>query len=53
MSRKMTRSTFLLGVGGAATLASFGMPASGQTGRRNVLWIIGHSQLCAPSASSE
>lgn len=40
MTRKMTRSTFLLGVGGAATLASFGLPASAQTGRRNVLWIV-------------
>ena len=40
MKRKMSRSTFLLGVGGAAALASFGLPASAQTGRRNVLWII-------------
>jgi len=40
IKRKMSRSTFLLGVGGAAALASFGLPASAQTGRRNVLWII-------------
>lgn len=40
MTRKLTRSTFLLGVGGAAALASFGMPASAQTSRRNVLWIV-------------
>ena len=40
MQRKMTRSTFLLGVGGTAALASFGLPTSAQTGRRNVLWIV-------------
>ena len=39
MKRKMSRSTFLLGVGGAAALASFRLSASedAQTGRRNVL----------------
>jgi len=42
MKRKMSRSTFLLGVGGAATLASLRLQASeaAQTGRRNVLWIV-------------
>jgi N-acetylglucosamine-6-sulfatase len=42
MKRKMSRSTFLLGVGGAAALASFRVSASeaAQTGRRNVLWIV-------------
>src|ERR687893_204624 len=41
MKRKMRRSTFLLGVGGAA-LVSFRVPASeaAQTGRRNVLWVV-------------
>ena len=42
MKRKMKRSTFLLGVGGAAALASFKFQSSeaAQTGRRNVLWVI-------------
>jgi len=42
MKRKMSRSTFLLGVGGAAALASFRAPASqaAQTGSRNVLWVV-------------
>jgi arylsulfatase A-like enzyme len=42
MKRKMRRSTFLLGVGGAAALASFKVPASeaAQTGARNVLWVV-------------
>src|SRR5215208_1093793 len=42
MKRKMSRSTFLLGVGGAATLASLRLQASeaAQMGRRNVLWIV-------------
>jgi len=42
MKRKMRRSTFLLGVGGAAALATFRLPASeaAQTGPRNVLWVV-------------
>jgi arylsulfatase A-like enzyme len=42
MKRKMRRSTFLLGVGGAAALASLRVPASeaAQTGSRNVLWVV-------------
>ena len=42
MKHKMSRSTFLLGVGGAATLASLRVPASeaAQTGSRNVLWVV-------------
>jgi N-acetylglucosamine-6-sulfatase len=42
MKRKMSRSTFLLGVGGAAALASFRVQASeaAQTGQRNVLWVV-------------
>jgi N-acetylglucosamine-6-sulfatase len=42
MNRKMSRSTFLLGVGGAAALASFRVPASqaALTGARNVLWVV-------------
>jgi N-acetylglucosamine-6-sulfatase len=42
MKRKMNRSTFLLGVGGAAALVSLRLPSSGaaQTGRRNVLWVV-------------
>ena len=42
MKRKMKRSTFLLGVGGAAALASFRLQGSeaAQTGPRNVLWVI-------------
>src|SRR5215204_1319995 len=42
MKRTMSRSTFLLGVGGTAALASLRLPASeaAQTGRRNVLWVI-------------
>ncbi len=42
MKRKMSRSTFLLGVSGAAALASLRLPASeaAQTGRRNVLWVV-------------
>jgi hypothetical protein len=46
MKRKMTRSTFLLGVGGAAALASFRIQGSegAQTGRPNVLWVITDDQ---------
>jgi arylsulfatase A-like enzyme len=42
MKRKIRRSTFLFGVGGAAALASLRLPSSGaaQTGRRNVLWVV-------------
>jgi arylsulfatase A-like enzyme len=42
MKRKMRRSTFLLGVSGAAALATFRLPASeaAQTGARNVLWVV-------------
>ena len=42
MKRKMNRSTFLLGVVGAAALASIRLPASeaAQTGPRNVLWVV-------------
>jgi hypothetical protein len=42
MKRKMTRSTFLLGVGGAAALASFRLQGSeaAQSGRRNILWVV-------------
>ena len=40
MNRKMTRSTFLMGVGGAAAMAFLGTPAVSQTAPRNVLWII-------------
>jgi N-acetylglucosamine-6-sulfatase len=42
MKRKMSRSTFLLGVGGTAALASFRLSASqaAQSGRRNVLWVV-------------
>jgi N-acetylglucosamine-6-sulfatase len=38
----MSRSMFLIGVGGAAALASFRLPSSeaAQTGRRNVLWVV-------------
>jgi N-acetylglucosamine-6-sulfatase len=42
MKRKMKRSTFLFGVGGAAALASFRLQGSeaAQTGPRNVLWVV-------------
>src|SRR5918994_36172 len=42
MKRKIRRSTFLLGVSGAAALATFRLPASeaAQTGARNVLWVV-------------
>jgi arylsulfatase A-like enzyme len=40
MKRKIRRSTFLLGVSGAAALATLRLPASAQTRRRNVLWVI-------------
>lgn len=42
MKRKMRRSTFLLGVGGAAAMASFRVPAgeAATTGPRNVLWVV-------------
>src|SRR5215218_4205595 len=40
MQRKMTRTTFLLGVAGTAALATLGVPATAQTARRNVLWIV-------------
>jgi N-acetylglucosamine-6-sulfatase len=38
----MSRSTFLMGVGGAAALASFRLQTSeaAQTGPRNVLWVV-------------
>ena len=39
MQRKMSRSTFLFGVGGAA-LASFAPARAAQTGPRNVLWVV-------------
>ncbi len=38
--KKMTRTTFLMGVGGAAALASFGARGTAQTGPRNVLWVV-------------
>jgi N-acetylglucosamine-6-sulfatase len=46
MKRKMKRSTFLLGVGGAAALSSFRLsPSEGaQSGRPNVLWVITDDQ---------
>jgi len=46
MKRKMKRSTFLLGVGGAAALASFRLQSSegALTGPRNVLWVITDDQ---------
>jgi N-acetylglucosamine-6-sulfatase len=42
VKRKMSRSTFLLGVGGAAALASFRPRASeaATSDRRNVLWVV-------------
>jgi N-acetylglucosamine-6-sulfatase len=40
MQRKMSRTTFLLGVAGTAALATLGVPATAQTARRNVLWIV-------------
>jgi N-acetylglucosamine-6-sulfatase len=42
MKRKISRSTFLLGVGGAAALASFRVPTSeaARSGKRNVLWVV-------------
>src|SRR5918997_404196 len=40
MNSKMTRSTFLMGVGGAAFLAALPAPATAQGQRRNVLWIV-------------
>ena len=42
MKRKMSRSTFLMGVGGAAALASFRVSAgeAAQSGSRNVLWVV-------------
>src|SRR5688500_15310027 len=42
MKRKMSRSTFLSGVGGGAALASFRLQGSeaAQTRRRNVLWVV-------------
>ena len=40
MRRKMSRTTFLMGVSGAASLATLGVPATAQTARRNVLWIV-------------
>jgi hypothetical protein len=38
----MRRSTFLLGVSGAAALATFGLPAgkAATKGSRNVLWVV-------------
>jgi arylsulfatase A-like enzyme len=46
MKGKMKRSTFLLGVGGAAALASFRLSASeaAQTGPKNVLWVVDDDQ---------
>jgi N-acetylglucosamine-6-sulfatase len=46
MKRKISRSTFLLGVSGAAALATFRLPASeaATTGRRNVLWVVSDDQ---------
>ena len=46
MTRKMSRSTFLLGVSGAAALATFRLPAgqAATTGPRNVLWVISDDQ---------
>jgi len=46
MKRKMTRSTFLLGVGGAAALASIRLQDSeaARAGPRNVLWVITDDQ---------
>src|SRR5215216_8132891 len=41
MKRKMSRSTFLLGVGGAATLSTLGLKGSVAHARpRNVLWVV-------------
>jgi hypothetical protein len=42
MIRKMSRSTFLLGISGAAALATFRLPAgrAATTGPRNVLWVV-------------
>ena len=40
MNSKMTRNTFLMGVGGAAFLAALPAPATAQGQRRNVLWIV-------------
>jgi N-acetylglucosamine-6-sulfatase len=43
MNRKMSRSTFLMGISGAAALATFGLPAgrAATTGPpRNVLWVV-------------
>lgn len=40
MKQKMSRSTFLMGVGGAATLATFGTRAGAQASRPNILWIV-------------
>jgi Sulfatase len=46
MKRKMTRSTFLMGVGGAAALASLRLQDSeaARAGSRNVLWVITDDQ---------
>jgi hypothetical protein len=46
MKRKLKRSTFLMGVGGAAALASFRLQGSeaAQTGPKNVLWVITDDQ---------
>ncbi len=38
--KQITRSTFLMGVGGAAALAAFGARAMAQATRPNVLWIF-------------
>ena len=40
MQRKMSRTTFLLGVAGAASMATLGVSATAKTARRNVLWIV-------------
>ena len=51
--KKITRTTFLMGVGGAAALASFGARATAQAARPNVLWVVDddHPQhMMAPMA---
>src|SRR5215218_3136042 len=41
MKRKMSRSTFLLGVGGAAAMSTLGLKGSVAHARpRNVLWVV-------------
>ena len=38
--KQITRTTFLMGVGGAAALAAFGARAMAQAARPNVLWVV-------------